>query len=86
MYELSSSVQFDAQGKQIVCRTLSQRNLGPRFLYFLLYPDRVRINRGNHEDVEMNLRPASVGGGFHEEVPGVTKVDQKPRTVKRPTC
>jgi diadenosine tetraphosphatase ApaH/serine/threonine PP2A family protein phosphatase len=38
------------------------------FLYFLLYPDRVRINRGNHEDVEMNLRPASVGGGFHEEV------------------
>ena len=37
-------------------------------LFMLLYPDRVSINRGNHENLEMNRRPAEVGGGFFEEV------------------
>ena len=37
-------------------------------LFMLLYPDRVSINRGNHENLEMNRRPAEVGGGFYEEI------------------
>jgi hypothetical protein len=37
-------------------------------LYKLLYPDRVTINRGNHENIEMNRRSAENGGGFFDEV------------------
>ena len=28
----------------------------------------VSINRGNHENLEMNRRPADYGGGFYDEV------------------
>ncbi len=37
-------------------------------LYKLLYPDRVTINRGNHENIEMNRRSCENGGGFFDEV------------------
>ena len=37
-------------------------------LYKLLYPDRVTINRGNHENIEMNRRSFENGGGFFDEV------------------
>ena len=37
-------------------------------LYKLLYPDQVTINRGNHENIEMNRRSCENGGGFFDEV------------------
>uniref|UniRef100_A0A7S0U557 Serine/threonine-protein phosphatase n=2 Tax=Hemiselmis andersenii TaxID=464988 RepID=A0A7S0U557_HEMAN len=36
-------------------------------LYKLLYPDNVMINRGNHENLEMNRRALEHGGGFFDE-------------------
>eukprot|EP00747_Dinoflagellata_sp_TGD_P065852 gnl/TRDRNA2_/TRDRNA2_154538_c0_seq3.p1 gnl/TRDRNA2_/TRDRNA2_154538_c0~~gnl/TRDRNA2_/TRDRNA2_154538_c0_seq3.p1 ORF type:complete len:1082 (-),score=204.38 gnl/TRDRNA2_/TRDRNA2_154538_c0_seq3:253-3081(-) len=38
------------------------------FAFFLENPDSIVINRGNHEDDEMNRLSAEEGGGFHEEV------------------
>mmetsp|Transcript_60110 Transcript_60110/g.159735 ORF Transcript_60110/g.159735 Transcript_60110/m.159735 type:complete len:470 (+) Transcript_60110:88-1497(+) len=37
-------------------------------LYKLLYPNAVMINRGNHENVQINRRRAEDGGGFYDEV------------------
>jgi len=37
-------------------------------IYKLLYPDRVFINRGNHENHDINRKPAEYGGGFYDEV------------------
>jgi len=37
-------------------------------LYKQLYPDFVTINRGNHENIEMNRRSFENGGGFFDEV------------------
>ena len=39
-------------------------------MYKLLYPEAVSINRGNHENIEMNRRHADHGGGFYDEVNG----------------
>jgi protein phosphatase len=36
-------------------------------MYKLLYPDKVMINRGNHENLEMNRRALEHGGGFFDE-------------------
>jgi len=38
-------------------------------MYKQLYPSCVSINRGNHENIEMNRRGADHGGGFFDEVP-----------------
>eukprot|EP00928_Gymnodinium_smaydae_P087771 TRINITY_DN7198_c0_g3_i1.p1 TRINITY_DN7198_c0_g3~~TRINITY_DN7198_c0_g3_i1.p1 ORF type:complete len:1038 (+),score=224.35 TRINITY_DN7198_c0_g3_i1:87-3200(+) len=38
------------------------------FAYFLEEPKSILINRGNHEDEEMNMLPNSEGGGFRDEV------------------
>ncbi|KAJ1485572.1 PP1-like protein serine/threonine phosphatase, partial [Baffinella frigidus] len=37
-------------------------------MYKQLYPANVSINRGNHENIEMNRRGADHGGGFFDEV------------------
>jgi serine/threonine-protein phosphatase 5 len=37
-------------------------------LYKQLYPDAVMINRGNHENMEINRRKSVEGGGFYDEV------------------
>ena len=37
-------------------------------MYKLLYPERVSVNRGNHENLEMNRRALDHGGGFYDEV------------------
>jgi len=42
-------------------------------VYKLLHPDRVFINRGNHENHDINRKPAEFGGGFYDEV--VYKMD-----------
>mmetsp|Transcript_4543 Transcript_4543/g.10913 ORF Transcript_4543/g.10913 Transcript_4543/m.10913 type:complete len:919 (+) Transcript_4543:74-2830(+) len=39
-------------------------------MYKMLYPARVSINRGNHENLEMNRRSLDHGGGFFDEVQG----------------
>ncbi|KAJ1481751.1 PP1-like protein serine/threonine phosphatase, partial [Baffinella frigidus] len=39
-------------------------------MYKMLYPARVSINRGNHENLEMNRRSLDHGGGFFDEVWG----------------
>jgi len=36
-------------------------------MYKILYPKRVMINRGNHENLEMNRRSSEHGGGFFDE-------------------
>ena len=42
-------------------------------LYKLLYPDRVFVNRGNHENHDINRKPVESGGGFFDEI--VYKLD-----------
>ncbi|KAJ1494247.1 Metallo-dependent phosphatase-like protein, partial [Baffinella frigidus] len=37
-------------------------------VYKLLHPNRVFINRGNHENHDINRKPAEYGGGFYDEV------------------
>ena len=37
-------------------------------LYKQLYPNAVMINRGNHENMEINRRKSEEGGGFYDEV------------------
>ena len=37
-------------------------------MYKILYPEMVSMNRGNHENIEMNRRSADHGGGFFDEV------------------
>mmetsp|Transcript_36929 Transcript_36929/g.86929 ORF Transcript_36929/g.86929 Transcript_36929/m.86929 type:complete len:933 (+) Transcript_36929:129-2927(+) len=37
-------------------------------IYKLLYPNRVFLNRGNHENHDINRKPAEYGGGFYDEV------------------
>jgi len=37
-------------------------------MYKCLYPNRIMINRGNHENLEMNRRSIDHGGGFFDEV------------------
>ena len=36
-------------------------------MYKILYPKRIMINRGNHENLEMNRRACEHGGGFFDE-------------------
>ena len=38
------------------------------FALKLKHPKHVFVNRGNHEARDINERPASMGGGFLEEV------------------
>ena len=37
-------------------------------MYKCLYPSMVSMNRGNHENIEMNRRAMEHGGGFFDEI------------------